>query len=140
MRHLDNEQTSDEHILTIAKRKKHIIEQFENALKKASVDCLNNAENNATREAGLQCYVAPVDLHSPPGTPGAAASTDGLTFVPDIGDHQKNLLGKLEKRIRRTTVRGERQPDGNVRVSRDRRQTPYDLAAYVNAGVLVAKV
>lgn len=135
MRHLDNEQTSDEHILTIAKRKKHIIEQFENALKKASVDCLNNAENNATREAGLQCYVAPVDLH---GRKDMEANDD-LTFVPDIADHRKNLE-KQGKRIRRTSVRGERQPDGNVRVPRDRRQTPYDLAAYVNAGVLVAKV
>jgi SNF2-related domain len=127
MRHLDNEQTSDEHILQIAQRKKHIISQFENALKMAAIDCLNNAENNQTRADGLQCYMPPVDLKK--GGPGLGA--ESLQYVPDMADHVK-LLEQQAKRIRRTKVQGKRRKDA-VQV-RGRR---YDAPAYENAGVLV---
>jgi hypothetical protein len=135
MRHLDHEQTSDEHILQVAQRKKNIIEQFENALKMSAIDCLNNAENNQTRQNGLQCYVAPVDFKGNP--PADDDKTHTFQYLPDIQDHQ-SLIEKQKKRMKRTKIQGQRRGKEDVFVPQERRGRLYDKNAYVNAGVLVA--
>lgn len=134
MRHLDHEQTSDEHILQVAQRKKNIILQFENALKMAAIDCLNNAENNQPVADGMQCYVAPVDFK------GTAGEADARQYSPDIRDHLKALESQ-GKRIRRVKVVGQvadGDPEGVV-IPRRSRGRVYDRNAYENAGVLVGK-
>lgn len=137
MRHLDHEQTSDEHILQVAQRKKNIIEQFENALKMAAIDCLNNAENNQPAADGMQCYVAPVDFK------GTAGEEEARQYSPDIRDHLKAMESQA-KRIRRVKVVGHvapGDPEGVVVPARRGRRGDrvYDRNAYENAGVLVGK-
>jgi hypothetical protein len=135
MRHLDNEQTSDQHILQIAQNKRHILEQFENALKKAAIDCLNHAENNESRTANLQCYVAPIQRKTEASA--AEATESPLHFMPDIQDHLK-LQERQARRIQRTRLRAKQDPKNKHRVKIEGDAKAYDARAYENAGVLVA--
>lgn len=132
-RNLDKEMTSDEHILQTAQRKKHILEQFENALKKASLDCLHNASNNRIRESNMQCYMPPVDKKE--------EHTNDVSYTPDIKDHIQ-LQEKRGKLIQRKKVEGKLVKRGtkskHVVVPKD--ATLYDANAYEHAGVLVKKV
>jgi superfamily II DNA or RNA helicase len=131
-RNLDREMTSDEHILSIAQRKKHIIEQFENALKKASLDCLNNASNNRIRESNMQCYVPPLDKKQ--------EHEHDVSYTSDIKDHLQ-LQEKRGKLVQRTKVKGKLVKKGkradHVVVPKD--PVLYDVNAYEHAGVLVPK-
>jgi superfamily II DNA or RNA helicase len=129
MRHLDHEMTSDEHILRIASTKRHMIEEFENSLKRSSIDCLNNARPNRILEDKLQCYVAPHDA--------ADEHVGELSYVTDLKQHQQ-LQDKRERLIKRTTIEGKVVHKRNQKyVKVPNASTLYDHNAYVNAGVLI---
>ena len=131
-RNLDKEMTSDEYILNIAQRKKHIIGQFENALKMASLDCLNNASNNRIRESNMQCYVPPLDKKK--------EHEHDISYTTDIKDHLQ-LQEKRGKLVQRKVVKGKLVKKGTKSIHVVVPEEPglYDANAYEHAGVLVPK-
>lgn len=121
LRSLDNELTSDAHILQIAQKKDDIIQTFLNNLKTASVDCRTNAYLN---KMGVSCYSFPIPIE-----------VDDYAFVPDINiDQEPNT-----KRIVRTRkIRGRViQENGKKYVIVDEYPTKrFNYILYKDAGIL----
>jgi len=125
LRSLDNELTSDSHILQIADKKNMIIASFLNNMKAASVDCRTNAtQNQMVLGNGLQCYSFPIPIEK-----------DDYAYVPDINiDNEPNI-----KRIERT-----RKIQGRVVTYKGHRYVTVDdypnklfnYALYKDAGIL----
>ena len=93
LRSLDNELTSDAHILQIAQKKDEIIQSFLNNIKTGSVDCRTNAYLNRLELArGLSCYSFPIPIDN-----------DEYAYIPDINIDQEPNTKRI---VRKRKVRG----------------------------------
>lgn len=129
LQRLDRGQTSDEHIFEIAEHKSRIINQFLNMLKRAALDCANNAAQNrlmSEASGGLQCYAFPVNMK------------DGeLAYQPTLADEQRQLKKTKLERTRR--IRGRVVvKDGKRMVEVEGLPGLYDYRAYKDGGILLA--
>jgi hypothetical protein len=118
---LDKGKTSDEHIFDIAKRKKSIIDNILELLKRASVDCALNGHTHP----GLKCYSFPVNIDE-----------NQVTFTYDISheleDYQyANIVDKQE-------FEGEVYitKKGNFLINKITNEV-YDYDIYINSKKLV---
>ena len=123
LRTLDKEQTTDEHILTIATKKENIINKFLNMLKASSFDCVINSVQNKPIENGYKCYHWPINVNN-----------SELSYTNDINDdgkimgHQKYQVKKQDKGIVVTH-------DGKKYVLLNEKL--YDYFSYTKAGLLL---
>jgi superfamily II DNA or RNA helicase len=124
LRSLDNEMTSDTHILQIAEKKNVIIEAFLNNLKSSAVDCRTNASVNKLMNFGLKCYAFPIPVDS-----------SDYAYVPNIdNDNQSSTTKHVMKR----NIRGRVVSYRNKKyVLVDEYPNKFfDYIAYKDAGIL----
>jgi len=122
LRSLDNELTSDAHIMQIAEKKDEIIQSFQNNLKTAAVDCRTNATvNNFT---GLQCYSFPIPIDN-----------DAYAYLPDINLDNQIATNKI---IRTRNIKGKvaSYKGHKYVIVDDYPDKFFNYILYKNAGVL----
>jgi len=132
LRSLDNELTSDAHIMQIALKKDEIIQAFQNNLKTASVDCRTNATlNELDLGKGMQCYSFPIPIDN-----------DAYAFVPDIriDNDSNNGKGKGDKHkiVRTRKIKGKvvSYKGKKYVIVDDYPNKFFNYTLYKNAGIL----
>jgi len=138
---LDKGYTSDQYILMMSLNKNAIINAFLNALMRASIDCLNNAQRSKImKDYDQSCYAFPIN--APPTAHG---------FTPSLIYDHKTVDSISQRLIQKKTVQGKvvrykgkkyiRVDDPALPNTASTPVAPtatlYDYNAYVNAGVLV---
>lgn len=121
LRSLDNELTSDAHILQIAQKKDDVIQTFLNSLKTAAVDCRTNAYLNKT---GLACYSFPIPIQA-----------DDYAYVPDINIDQEPNTKRI---VRQRKIRGKVITENGKKyvIVDDYPAKRFSYVLYKDAGIL----
>lgn len=123
LRTLDKELTTDQHILQLATKKDHIVNQFLNMLKAASFDCIINSVQNKPTQNGYKCYNWAINVN-----PAELAYTENIEDEHKIQKHQKMQVIKKDKGVVISR-------DGKKYVTINNKL--YDYFSYKNAGVLL---
>jgi hypothetical protein len=121
IRSSDKEQTSDQHIYNMAKKKARIVNAFLDLMKKASVDCAINAKHHGN----LRCFSFPVNIED-----------DKLIYKLNIATDTYDSQYKVD--IQQNEWRGEvyTTSKGKFLLRSDTNEI-YDYDLYVESGRLV---
>jgi hypothetical protein len=122
LRKKDNDLTTDEHILGIAKKKEGLINVFLDMLKSSSMDCVINANKNKPLKNGYKCYNWAINVDD-----NKLAYTQNIKDDNKIQQHQK--MQKLRKNKGSVVSR-----NGIKYVIMENKL--YDYYSYINAGIL----
>jgi len=122
LRKKDNDLTTDEHILGIAKNKEGLINVFLDMLKSSSMDCVINANKNKPLKNGYKCYNWAINVDD-----NKLAYTQNIKDDNKIQQHQK--MQKLRKNKGSVVSR-----NGIKYVMMENKL--YDYYSYINAGIL----
>lgn len=125
LRSLDNEMTSDTHILRIAEKKDEVIQEFLNNMKAAAVDCRNNSKTNQLFSAGIQCYSFPIPIDD-----------NEYAFVPDIADDIERRPSQKLDRARKIRGRVVTRRNKKYVIVDEYPNKFFDYSLYKDAGVL----
>ena len=122
LRKKDNDLTTDEHILGIAKKKEGLINIFLDMLKASSMDCVINANKNKPLKNGYKCYNWAIN-----------ANDNKLSYTHNIKDDNKIQQHQKMQKIRKN--KGSVVSRNGVKyVSMNNKL--YDYYSYINAGIL----
>jgi len=122
LRKKDNDLTTDEHILGIAKKKEGLINIFLDMLKASSMDCVINANKNKPLKNGYKCYNWAIN-----------ANDNKLSYTNNIKDDNKIQQHQKMQKIRKN--KGSVVSRNGVKyVSMNNKL--YDYYSYTNAGIL----
>jgi hypothetical protein len=122
LRKKDNDLTTDEHILGIAKKKEGLINIFLDMLKASSMDCIINANKNKPLQNGYKCYNWAIN-----------ANDNKLSYTHNIKDDNKIQQHQKMQKIRKN--KGSVVSRNGVKyVSMNNKI--YDYYSYINAGIL----
>lgn len=116
----DHSMTSDEHLFSIAKKKKKIIDGLQDLLKRASVDCTLNAKHH-----GIKCFAFPVNM-------------DENKFFPTFDINLEEQDTSFEKGVEQKEWKGQllKTKKGNFVIKAGTNEV-YDYNMYLESGKVV---
>jgi len=122
LRKKDNDLTTDEHILGIAKKKEGLINIFLDMLKSSSMDCVINSNKNKPLKNGYKCYNWAINVND-----------NKLSYTQNIKDDNKIQQHQKMQKIRKN--KGSVVSRQGVKyINMDNKL--YDYYSYINAGIL----